>query len=730
MKRSLSFLCIICVLLIAFMVIPDTVKAGTVKWLRVGSYWKPVADSGDEGEGNIGWNTNGMYYYHGFTRHAYSTKAVFIGTEDWTDSLGTLNPIWISGNGQWDTDETNIMLPIPDADGFTMHRYLRNTPPEIYVDDFPLHDPFPRQEDEHLETNDEIPGNADALLLSTIRTNMGLTIDQKVFAWDEKNHDDYVVFDWTFTNTGNGNFNDAIEFPNQTLQDVFFFRQLRFAEEGDVHQRWGSAYGEYMSDTLRIPGYGLPTNMEGATWDHFGNMDVSGDIYDPGFMAETVLFAESNDDEYVVSGVGGDDLSQPRMTGIQDCDLPFVVRHPYGMSESDWANLYQVSEFGLLPYDGSVEMDDPDIYPGTHHSTRFVDRGFKYATDYEAFGWSLAAIYAVGPYTLEPGESFNVVWADVYGSINRDLGWEIGKAWVDGNSETAIPYVDRNGTTIADGGEDNLLEKFTLFPELAPTDNDKNKDRWVLTGIDSLHQNANAAKWNWDNDYTVPEAPPAPSIWVYSRPDGVEIEWGTESESASDFAGYRVYRATGHADSTWELLETYNGTGTHLHIDQTAYRGIGYYYQVSAFDDGTSNAVGVKGVKEVQESGRYLNRTTLAAYLTRPAGTLDQVVVVPNPYNINARELQFIGEQDKIMFLNVPGYCNIYIYTESGDLVKKVVHDDGSGDQSWGVLPEEYSATQSSQIVVSGLYLARIEETDKDMKPTGDERIVKFLIVR
>jgi len=345
------------------MALPEIVEAGTVKWIRVGNYWRPVADSGDEGEGNIGWN-NGLIYYDAFVQPSYSSKAVFIGTENWTDTLGTEHAVWISGNGQWEVDETQIMMPIADEDGFTMYRYLKNKPPEIWVDGFPLHDPFPRQADEFLESNDEIPGNADALLTSTIRTNMGLTIDQKAFGWDEKNHEKYVILDWTFTNTGNSDFDDAIEYPNQTLQDVFFFRQIRYNEDV-THERWGSAYGEYMSDTLRIPGYGIPSNMEGAEWDHFGGTNDVGNIVDPRFMGEVVLHAPVNDDEFVVADPNDptNDLSQPRVTGIQDVDLPFVVRHPYGMSPSDWNNLYTTMEFGLLPYDGSPEIDDPDIYP-------------------------------------------------------------------------------------------------------------------------------------------------------------------------------------------------------------------------------------------------------------------------------------------------------------------------------------------------------------------------------
>ena len=139
---------------------------------------------------------------------------------------------------------------------------------------------------------------------------------------------------------------------------------------------------------------------------------------------------------------------------------------------------------------------------------------------------------------------------------------------------------------------------------------------------------------------------------------------------------------------------------------------------------------GVKGVKEVLESSKYVNRTTKAAYLTQPPGTLEEIVIVPNPFNISAASLQFVGEQDKIMFYNVPGFCIIDIYTESGDHVKAINHNDGSGDQAWGVLTEEFSSSKTGQVIVSGVYIARIEETDESGNRSGNAVLRKFLVVR
>ncbi|MCD6081471.1 fibronectin, partial [candidate division WOR-3 bacterium] len=74
----------------------------------------------------------------------------------------------------------------------------------------------------------------------------------------------------------------------------------------------------------------------------------------------------------------------------------------------------------------------------------------------------------------------------------------------------------------------------------------------------------------------------------------------------------------------------------------------------------------------------------------------------------------------------------IRIYTERGDLIKTIVHDDGSGDEAWE------SVTSSRQLVVSGVYIAHFEvtrdyydpETGELLYKKGDQAIRKFIIIR
>ncbi|MCJ7812040.1 hypothetical protein MUP95_01810, partial [bacterium] len=136
------------------------------------------------------------------------------------------------------------------------------------------------------------------------------------------------------------------------------------------------------------------------------------------------------------------------------------------------------------------------------------------------------------------------------------------------------------------------------------------------------------------------------------------------------------------------------------------------------------NGVDVYGTNQVLESGQYLNMTSWVTISRRPPGeTLDDIRIVPNPFNISAAEMNYPGESNKIMFLDLPLECTIKIYTETLDLIKTIEHY-GSGDEAWGVNNYDYQTTEAGQLVISGLYIALFET------PEGERVIRKFVIVR
>jgi hypothetical protein len=124
--------------------------------------------------------------------------------------------------------------------------------------------------------------------------------------------------------------------------------------------------------------------------------------------------------------------------------------------------------------------------------------------------------------------------------------------------------------------------------------------------------------------------------------------------------------------------------------------------------------------------------TNTPAYLRRPASeSFENLRIVPNPFHIKSKSLQF-NAQDRLAFYGIPGFCTIRIYTERGDLVKTIDHQDGSGDELWN------SITEARQLVVSGLYIAHFEvtrniadeETGEVFYRKGEQTYRKFAVIR
>ncbi|HNS74032.1 MAG TPA: fibronectin, partial [bacterium] len=90
------------------------------------------------------------------------------------------------------------------------------------------------------------------------------------------------------------------------------------------------------------------------------------------------------------------------------------------------------------------------------------------------------------------------------------------------------------------------------------------------------------------------------------------------------------------------------------------------------------------------------------------------------------------NQYDRLAFYGLPPYCEIKIFTESGDMIWSVDHNDGSGDELWD------SQTKYGQIVVSGVYLAYFEVTrdvfdegtGEKLFAKGDHIIRKFVVIR
>jgi hypothetical protein len=310
---------------------------------------------------------------------------------------------------------------------------------------------------------------------------------------------------------------------------------------------------------------------------------------------------------------------------------------------------------------------------------------------------------AFGPYNLALGDSVVIVYALGVNGVSRQLAIQKGLEW-------RAWYRGEAGATFDDAAKNALL----------------------ATGKDSLFQTLDRALWAWNQQLDIPDPLPAPDLTVTSGPNRIDLQWedlsqvGDFDTGTPDLTGYRIYRKRGNflVDEDSEL----NAEGTHLQWEriaqvpaaQTTYtdtdviRGEAYHYAVTAMDN--------QGL----ESSRYANRAELAAIAFEPGKeTATNVRIVPNPFLSGAGDFNFSGQRaNTILFVNLPPYCTLRIYTVTGDLIKTIEHQSGSADDQWDLI------TASNQYVASGVYILQVEEAQNLSRQAIAGSIHKFVVVR
>lgn len=348
---------------------------------------------------------------------------------------------------------------------------------------------------------------------------------------------------------------------------------------------------------------------------------------------------------------------------------------------------------------------------------------------------------------IAPGQSINVVFAIVtakkYGDEPAALDRPIQKLNLYQNAEWALRAYygeDRNRNGILDTGEDS-------------------DGNGVITR------------------YILPAPPRTPAVKVIPGDQEVSIYWDKRSESSvdpisgkKDFEGYKIYRTEAGFDldlskdvrSSLVTLAQFDTVGNLVGFntgfskvelkepvtfpgDTTKYyykfqldnllNGWQYLFSVTAFDKG-----------DPENNLESLESSPLATLSRILPGTLPnnnnqaEVGVYPNPYYGNAYWDGSSERLRKIYFYNLPSECQITIYTLSGDIVKRIDHNqysngadikwfqtyasDGKqvmtgGEDVWDLL------TDDDQAIATGLYLFTVKDTN-----TGDIKRGKFLIIK
>lgn len=684
---------------------------GSTMWLSRGSLQNWFSEKGWEiEEGNVLQQQYGLRWPAQFARQDHqAAKALWIGVDNW----------------QFLPDTTNVKRVVhigPRVNGDneffprTFELWGRFDAPRVFVDGAPT---FSQPEE---LTGVDPSLKADRMLLTVSNTALGIEMTRKIYQFSQQYHDNYHVFEITLKNTGNTDGDPEIEAPSKTLTGVYLYLQYRYAISAEAANcvnnsaRWGinamnDATGPWYPYTptdlkaafswhgfhpnaLKPPvgtapgasnysNIGIPIwNPTGAIAGYIDPADSTWRLGGSAFVGTVHLHSDT------APGDTTDDPAQPRTTNDLGSDEP-RTRNNNSFNTVGMASEYQLMTEGHMPTHARR------VAPAGDFGSSTVDPALG-----TPGGWSIGTGY--GPYTLAPGQSVTIVFAEGADGLTREENIRIGRKYRDGAITTAA----------------------------------KNDSVLVIGRNRLLNSTFRRAQANYNSQYALPQPPFPPQAFnVRSGGDRITLSWDANSnESQNGFQGYRLYRATGKSDSTYRLIYQCGGTAptepgvTHSPTvaysfnDVSVIRGVSYYYYVTSFGSAAANTGAALTPAGPLESSRFFTQTYNPAFLKRQAGTAsDQIRIVPNPFVLasNANALRFPNEPDKVAFFNIPGNCLIRIYTELGELIKEIEHTDGSGDEYWNCI------TSSNQVVVSGVYIVVFDNRD-----TGERTVKKLVIIR
>lgn len=699
------------------------------KYFRIGSLQSYIGAFGAD----RAWNDS---YYEGLCWPAdYSKtdnaviKRVFFGVKDFTNADGEefiYYCVYLATG--WD-QESEWAVKLKQTAKFHA--------PTVTVDDNNIYWAYEDDVDDYDESI--LP---DRIIENVINTSAGITITQKANVFSQAYHDNYVIKEYTYTNTGYVGY-DSVQVLVDSIRGlrVGWMPRYQCGREGANYTASAQTYGNY--DWVTVRGEDYPNNyttqlteadgpvgwlrcamswfgqVGSLAYDNIGAPIFSkgGRLGSPQFAGNVILHVDKSATDK------SDNIYQPAVLGWHAGDSYPSIPDMTSNGASKMTEMYNYNLSGV-PY----SIGGTSIIGTSDQSGRIweilTSGNVMDETSPTSKTACMSQWIAFGPWDLAPGQSVTVVVAEGVSGIDRTACNYVGKTWYESyknpNDSYDVTMPDGTTSSITYGSGGGTADEF--------------KNKWVYTGMDSLLLTFSRAKRAWDSGLAIPQPPQPPaSFSITSYGDRIGLSWGASpSEGESDFVGYRIYRAVGKSDTVFQYLGEVPA-GTYLYDDKTAVRGFAYYYSISAYNDGSNNSSGICNPAGQLESGRFYTRTTEPAYLSRQQGTsFKDVRVVPNPYNISATALQFPSEQDKIMFYNIPGQCTIRIYTERGDLINTIHHTSGTGDQSWKLV------TSSRQIVVSGLYIAYIEvsediydnSTGELVWKKGEHTTRKILVVR
>jgi len=652
-----------------------------ISWCWPGNHWRRISDA-ENHLMNATQRGCGLCY----------------GMKEWRDWKNVYYPAVVGG-----INPNLLNNPPGGRFGGVNHEFkliLRRPPPTCTVDGELQ---APRQDYDVIDPN----LMCDVMLVVRWSYDVGLTAEQRYYAYASPPYDSYMYIDYVVKNSGNVNRNEqTVELKNQNLQGVCFAYSIRpfVSIEGSQERQtgyehynddWVEYYGENYADFV---GSGTPArpngNMSADSLRLFINWDG-----DNQYTSEDDTGDPDNNTFYIEESPGMGRLLSHQYFGMGFLHVDKSVSDQTNDLTQPYATTWRP---GTVTFVNSEEAYD--FYFSGKHLASPQEMGYTNPFDPLHVSQPISQI-TVGPYDMPFGSQVHFSMLVCVNGISYDLCNSVGLSW----------------WTHWKGG---------------PGMTDAEKNHWVATGKDSLFKYYSQATRRYFRNiekgrdpYDVPEAPPAPDLKVTAGEKSVILEWSDVSATpdldtgVNDFAGYRVYRAQGRNDTTFQKIWECGGKSgvpvTNQYVDQSVQRGFSYYYYVTAYDDGSQNW-DHPGLS--LESGKYWNMMLRATPVhpfmsSKPLADLNNVKVIPNPYHDKSVKFNWPGEENKLLFINLPLQCTIKIFTVTGDLVKTIHHDNGTTEEAWNQVSDD------NQLIYSGVYIFHIDSS-------AGSKVGRFVVVR
>lgn len=586
----------------------------------------------------------------------------------------------------------------------------------------------------YLESEGFNPSLPEEMTEATWDTSLGITVTRRSYAWGFPGAADFIIYDYTFENTGRvvstlvGEVVPNTDAFQQTLEEVYFA----------FHS------GVSVSTKSRINFHtGLPAVQAGG----FGWKPPFHDYYD---VSDDGTLAYSYN-------YNGGAAPPPFDT------YPLKPGEPWGQPSTFGPELQSPAAFGWLALsasslDGSGPRlsPTPDVLRVDNHTgatilgqeidLEFLTVGSQSKKTFFDFMTNPTVVvepenqvgdrfnfytYSYGPYTLAPGESVRFVLAELAGVMDYNV---VNAGDPEGHfPDSTIAAIERNA-------------------ELA-----RNAVAWGFGAtVDGMPLAAD-----------LPEPPPAPETDAVNASSGdslaIAVTWTDIAETTtltdgsggvfydgSDLDGYRIYRSqdfqyTSDTEppvfrgAAWTLIADipiseaaqYFDTelGRYRYEDENVEQGRRYGYYVAGYNADprpwtSANGTVVPDLPEL-ESGSY-NRSEATSAVAGPVSSFD-VYAVPNPF-VFGNELRSFGSDSpyRIEFRNLPERATIRIYTIAGDLVRTIEHGPDERGNLFGTAAWD-QVSDSGLLVAPGLYIYHVRSRTEGLT---EDITGKLMIVR